>query len=136
MHPDVTERDLEPVRELILGLIEDVRRQEREKQQLMAVATWTNAFASFKRVRRNIGLPANGLQKLGYGAILAALKATGKMLLHEMHRGEVKPMIIGISLENFAACVEELQDDDRLLESGMLDADADLSAAETAFGLR
>lgn len=134
LHPELTERDLEPVRDLILGLVEDANRRARDKQLAQATVTWTNAFISFKRLRNKIGLPVGQAHKLYYGAILAALKASGKLLLAHMLKSNFDlESAVDITVENFQACVEELSDDDRLLESGLLDDGADLSRVAAAF---
>lgn len=129
MHPDLNEQDLEQVREMIMGLVEEANRRERERQMLVAVITWANAFTSFKRVRRNIGLPTKRTGWLTYGAILGALKASGKMLLATMLHEQFDPKAF-ISLEAFEACVNELAQDDKLLELGLYEADlSDVDAA-------
>lgn len=123
IHPELTEKDMENTRAMLQGLLDDVRRQERERQLLAAVVTWLNAFSSFKRLRKNIGLPTAAQQKLFYGAFLASLKGAGKMLLAWLEKEKCDPTMAGIRMVDLNACVEELVEDDRILDSGLLDDD-------------
>lgn len=123
----ITAQEMKEVRAFIRDLIQDSQRQERERQLLLATATWLNAFASFKRLRRRAGLPVGKGECLAYGALLGSIKGAGKALLCEVEKGfDPSPVV---SLENFAACVAEMRDDDRILECGLLDqADAEVEA--------
>lgn len=121
--PELTEQDLAAVREMLQGLLDDVRRREMERQIFAAVTTWMNAFSSFKRLRNRIGLPRAEAHKLYYGAILGGLKSSGKMLLVWLEKEQCDPAQAGISLLNLKACVHELIEDDSMLDRGLIDAD-------------
>lgn len=123
IHPDLTQADMENTRSMLQGLLDEVRRQERERQLLAATVTWVNAFSSFKKLRNRIGFPSGSQQKLYYGAFLSSLKAAGKMLLAWFERENSDPSLVGIKLENLKACVEELIEDDLILDSGLMDSD-------------
>jgi hypothetical protein len=123
LHPDLTEKDMENARAMLQGLLDDVRRRERERQLLAAIITWANAFSSFKRLRKNVGLPVGPQSTLFYGGILASLKATGKMLMAWAEREKCDPAITGIRREDIKAAVDELIEDDVMLETGLLEAD-------------
>jgi hypothetical protein len=105
------------------GLIDEVRRQERQKELIAAVVTWMNAFSSFKQLRNRIGLPSDKLNQLRYGAILGSIKSTGKMLLVwvQAEGCDLKPA--ATTLATLHACVQELVDDDRVLDGGYIGAD-------------
>jgi hypothetical protein len=60
---------------------------------------------------------------------------TGEALLLCLHQGLFTLEQAPIDARNFEACVGELQDDARLLASGLLAPGADLRDAEAAFGL-
>lgn len=119
LHPSLTERDLEPVRDLI----EDVRTQERAAQLLSATITWLNAFTSFKRVRRRYGLPRGDSATNCYGAVLGDLKTTGKALLACLDQGLFSLDQAPIDRRNLDACVRELCCDDVILDMGLLQED-------------
>jgi hypothetical protein len=123
IHPEVTDGDMLAVRELLEGLLEDFRRQEREKHVLAAIVTWVNAFSSFKRLRNRIGLPIGSQQALYYGAFTGSLKATGKLLEAWLQTDGFDPCGAGIKMADLHACVQELIEDDRVLDSGLLDSD-------------
>lgn len=128
-HPDISEEDLKEARAMLEGLIDEVRRQERQNELIAAVVTWMNAFSSFKQLRNRIGLPSpnDKHNQLRYGAILGSIKSAGKMLLVwvETEGCDLKPA--ATNLATLQACVQELVDDDRILEGGHLNADfADL----------
>lgn len=129
VHSDLTETDMENTRAVLQSLLDDVRRQELERQLLAAAVTWVSAFSAFKRLRNKIGLPVNPHQKLYYGALLGSLKAAGKMLLAWEEKEKPNLAIVGLRTEDLEACVAELIDDDRMLDGGLLDADfSDLEA--------
>lgn len=119
LHPELTERDLQQVRDLI----DDVRKQERAAQLLFAAGTWLNAFTSFKRVRRRYGLPRGKGPMFAYGAVLGDLKTTGKALVALHESGSFDLSQFAISREDFEACVRELCCDDVLLDTGLLQDD-------------
>jgi hypothetical protein len=125
IHPEVSDKDLMAVRAMIQGLMDDIRRQEREQELLAAINTWINAFSSFKRVRKNLGLPVGEEQKLFYGGMLSTLKGHGKSLMAWSEKEKSNLSLIGLSAENFKACVDELIEDDQMLDSGWIELDVD-----------
>ena len=127
---EISERDLISVRELL----EDVRTHEHAAQLLAATITWLNAFTSFKRARRRYGLPHDPVATLYYSAVLGDLKTSGEALLAGLQKGLFTLEQAPLDERNFAACVAEMQDDARLLASGLLQPDADLSDVEAVLG--
>lgn len=127
---EISERDLFSVRQLL----EDVRTQERAAQLFAASITWLNAFTSFKRARRRYGLPHDSETTLYYSAVLAELKTTGQELLASLRQGKFSLDQAPVDERGFAACVAEMEDDDRMLQSGLLHPDADLSDVEAVLG--
>ncbi len=120
----ITPEDRKAVEDLILSLVEDARREERERRLLAATNTWINAFTSFKRLRKRAGLPSSRQEWLAYGSLLGAIKAGGKAILIQIERGGFDPSPI-ISAEAFAACVAETVEDDALLDGGYLEREID-----------
>jgi hypothetical protein len=127
LHPDLTERDLLPVKELI----EDVRAKERDEHLVSAAVTWLNAFSQFKRLRRRYGLPSSKAAVHAYAAVVGDLKSSGRMILCFMEREGFPIEQAAIDKRNFEACVRELQCDDVIIDLGLLEAD--LSHIEAAF---
>ena len=128
--PQISERDLIAVHEL-LG---DVRTQEEAAQWLAATITWLNAFTSFKRARRRYGLPHDAEATLYYGAVLTDLRQSGEALLSALAQNRFTLEHAPIDERNLRSCVKEMQDDERILASGLLHPDADFSAIEAVLG--
>ena len=127
LHPDLNERDLIPVRDLI----DEVRVQERATKLLAATVTWLAAFSAFKKLRLRHGLPTSPGAFHFYGAVLGELKTTGKALLGFLELNQFTLDEAPITKENLEACVRELCCDDVILDMGLLKSD--LSAVEAAF---
>ena len=116
---NISIEDRKAADDLILGLLEDARREERERRLLKATASWLSAFSSFKRLRRQAGFPQCRQGWLGYGSLLSAIKAGGKAILIQIELRQFDPSPV-ISAEAFAACVDEIVEDDLLLDGGYL----------------
>jgi hypothetical protein len=131
----LTERDLEPVQFLLRRAQENTPKDSFETPQfLFAISTWLNAFAQFKHQRRNVGLPSGKAAKYAYGVVLAQLKMVGKAMAVVIQSGQIDLNLLPVSVENFEACVRELQCDDALLEMGLLDSDYDIGSIAEIYG--
>lgn len=66
--------------------------------------------------------------------MLGDLKTSGEALLAGLRKGMFTLEQAPIDERNFAACVAEMQEDARLLASGLLHLNADLSDVEAVLG--
>jgi hypothetical protein len=132
--PRFTPNPHQDVEDLVRLLLRQSGEFERRKKLISAAVTWINAFSQFKHLRRQIGLPDNDLQALGYGMLLANLKSRGKGLLQLIGRGILDPSELPLSVEDLEACVRELQQDDILLDSGLLRNEEKLEDVAAIFG--
>ena len=97
-------------------LIEEAQVLYDRHQCQDAALFWMSAYRIFRKRERKAGLPQTEFDKLAYGAIVASLKASGKLILLWAEKKSVNFTDKGFTCSDLRASLEALALDENHVE--------------------
>jgi hypothetical protein len=124
----ITDEDVRPIRSVLEHIKEDGPIASLAKN----VVWWMAAFDMFKKMERRSGLPTSTESRILYGAIVAALKSSGKLSILIADKNPQVLQLLELSKADIESRVKELCWDDDWVENP-INAE-DKKKLELAFG--
>jgi len=124
----ITDADVRPIRSVLGHIKDDGPIASAAKN----IVWWLAAFDMFKQMEREIGLPVSGESRLIYGALVAHLKAAGKISVLTADKNPQVLQLLEISKADIEARLKELRWDDDWVENPITSEDR--ARLQAAFG--
>ena len=122
----ITQDTVRPVR----ALLDLIKEDDHVSSLARSIVSWLAAFAVFKKMELDLGLPESIDSRLIYGTIVAHLKASGKFVVLSAGRNPKVLELLEMRLADIEARVKELSWDDDWIENPITkDEQKQLSAA-------